>query len=222
MAKTALGSEGPAARTTRAVLARTLDTVLRLLHPIIPFVTDELWSLVPHDGELLDRAPYPRNDPALRDETAREQVGFLIEAVTAIRNARAEAGIPPPARIGCRLAVPAARTSLVEPVKPYLAALARLSEVEIGPSPPAGRTPSAIVGGVEIYVSAPAREAGADRARLESELQSLLREVEPWAKKLDNPQFVERAKPEAVDKARRVHRELAEKIDRIRESLGAS
>jgi len=219
MSKAALAAEGGA--SARAALARSLETLLRLLHPIIPFVTEEMWSRIPHDGESLAVSAYPRSDPTVRDVEAEAAVAFLIEAVTAIRNARAARLVPPSAHVPCLMvASDTTGSTLVEPTREYLTALARLEPLEVSPLRPAGRTPSAIVGEVEIHVSGPAAPAGAsDRARLESEMGSLLREMEPWTRKLADAQFLERAKPEVVEKARRIHRELRDKVDRIRENL---
>ena len=220
MAKGHLNGDRP--EPTRAVLARTLDTLLRLLHPIIPFVTEEMWAQIPHEGESLAVSAYPVGDPSVRDADAERKMAFLIEAVTSIRNARAEASVPPSARVACAMvASDATRRSLIEPTDGYLTTLARLSSLEVRSERPAGRAPSAIVGPVEIHLSAPEAPA-TGRDRLESDLENLLREVEPWKRKLGNAQFLERAKPEIVEKARRIHREITEKISRIRENLAAS
>jgi valyl-tRNA synthetase len=187
----------------------------------VPFVTEEMWEKIPHEGSSLAVSPYPSSDPSTRDDGAERKIAFLVEAVTAIRNARAEAAIKPAERVACVMVAPAAtREALIEPTREYLTALARLGSLDILTSRPPGGTPKAIVGDVEIHVSAPAKETTAsDLARLRSELTGLLAEVEPWAAKLGNPQFVERAKPDVVEKARRIHRELTEKIDRIRQNL---
>jgi valyl-tRNA synthetase len=220
MSKPALASQSP--ESTRAVLARTLDALLKLLHPIVPFVTEELWEKIPHEGECLAVSPYPHADPSLRDAEAERLVEFLIETVTAIRNARAAGDVKPGARVPCvMVASSRVRSSLIEPTRGLLVSMARLATLDVVESRPPGGTPSAIVGEVEIHVSVPAEGAGAvDRARLEAELAALLAEVETWSAKLGNARFVERAKPEIVEKARRIHGEITRKIERIRENLG--
>ncbi len=223
MAKPALRE--PGSESTRAVLAATLDMILKLLHPIMPFVTEELRSQVPPRIDSLAVSAYPVSNPARRNPEAEGQVRFLTETVTAIRNARAALGVPPGARIAASiLAEDAARERLVEPVRAYLQLLARLSSVAYTGERPASSGPAAIVSGVEIFLDLASRESGADRARLERELERILREMEPWERKLANSSFVERASPDVVEKARRIHRELAEKMHRIRTSLdmGAS
>ncbi len=221
MAKPALNGDRPDA--TRAVLAGSLETLLRLLHPFIPFVTEEMWSQVPHSGESLTVSPYPEGQAGSRDEEAERTVRFLIESVTAIRNARVAAGVAPSARVPCTLAGPEeSLRTLVEPTRDYMALLARLEPVRTAASRPEGRTPAAIVGGLEIHIGPPTGDAAAaGRSLLEREMDRLLRELDPWVKKLANDQFVQKAKPEVVQKARRIHRELSEKIERIRESLSS-
>jgi valyl-tRNA synthetase len=221
MAKTHLNGDRPEA--ARAVLGFTLDTLLRLLHPIIPFVTEELRAQIPHEGGCAAAAVYPMSDRALRDPQAERDVAFLIECGTAFRNARAEASVPPSARVpGAVFTTDPALAATVGRIRGYLATLTRIDPLEIAARKPGGTAPAAIVSGAELYISPPVRaSAAADRSRLEGELSALLREVEPWEQKLGNAQFLERAKPEVVEKARRVHREIAEKIARIRESLSA-
>jgi valyl-tRNA synthetase len=211
---------GPSPEPTRAVLARCLDTLLRLLHPVVPFVTEELWSHLPHEGASLAAAGYPASDPSARDAEAERLMEFVVEAVTAVRNARRELGVAPSARVPCSMAAPDGEVrAAIEASRPYLVALCRLGSLELLEERPAGRTPSALAGGVEIFVAAPEADASAERRRLRVELEDLLREMEPWSRKLSDARFLERAKPEVVAKARRIHREITEKIDRIRESL---
>lgn len=210
---------------TPEVLARTLDTILRLLHPVIPFISEELWSQLPGRGESLATSSFPVPDPALRDDEAAGQVAFLMETVTSVRNARASMQIPPGERVEARiLAGEDARESLVEPVRDYLQLLARLSSVDYAESRPRESSPAAIVSGVEVFLARSGASAEAERERLERELEKIRGEMGPWERKLANESFLSRAKPEVVEKARRIHRELSEKADRIRSSLdiGAS
>jgi valyl-tRNA synthetase len=221
MAKLSLNGGRP--ETTRAVLAYTLDTILRLLHPLAPFVTEEMWTQLPHEGESLASAKYPVSEPSRRNTEAERQIAFLTETVTAIRNSRAAAGIPPSATLRARvMADPAARAALVDPVGEYLKLLARIHTLECIEERPEGGAPAAIVSGVEIFLTPPDKTAtAADHTRMESEMRRLLKAIDPWKKKLANDQFVQRAKPEVVEKARRIHREILEKIERLRLSLGA-
>ncbi|HXI01634.1 MAG TPA: valine--tRNA ligase [Candidatus Saccharimonadales bacterium] len=220
MAKISLNGTEP--EGTRAVLATTLDAILRLLHPIVPFVTEEIRSHLPGAPESLVTGPYPESDPARRDEEAERQVAFLTELVGGVRNARVALGVPPSARLDAEiLSGPEERGTLVDPTIEYLKRLARLGSVRHVDSRPEGAAPAAIVSRVEVFLSGAAGSEEADRSRLEKELARLHREMEPWERKLANAQFVEKAAPEVVEKARRIRRELSEKIDRIRESLEA-
>jgi valyl-tRNA synthetase len=214
---------GPEPQASQAVLANVLDKVLKLLHPIIPFVTEEMWSLLPHDGESLTVASFPVPSPGMRDDLAEEQMQYMIESVTNLRNARAAAGLPPSSKVSCTIvADEQTQNRLVNPTSDYIRLLARLESLEILDARPDSKTPAGVVGGTEILISAPTQKAAkAGRDRLEKELEKVVRDLDPWTRKLANENFVSRAKPEVVEKARRIHRELSEKQDRIRQSLAS-
>jgi valyl-tRNA synthetase len=221
MAKPALrAAEGGPPGPTSPVLAHCLDSILRLLHPIVPFVTEELWSELPGSGESIATAAYPISEPGARDAEAERQVAFLMETVTAIRNSRASMGIPPGEKVAAAIiAFPEARESLVEPVREHLQTLAKISGIEWVESRPAGSSPAAIVSGVEVHLARTAESTEAERDRLGRDLERLRGEIAPWEKKLANTSFVERADPAVVERARKIHRELTEKAERVRSIL---
>ncbi|HRF52749.1 MAG TPA: class I tRNA ligase family protein, partial [Trichococcus flocculiformis] len=106
MSKEVLQGENEAAKkTTRSILAYVLDNVLRLLHPVMPFVTEEIWQNVPHQGDSIVTAAYPVADASHIDEAAEEAMGKLIELIRGVRNVRAEMNTPLSKRVPMQLKV---------------------------------------------------------------------------------------------------------------------
>jgi valyl-tRNA synthetase len=189
------------------VLLWALERTLRLLHPVMPFVTEEIWSLMPGERELLAIADWPVADESRIDEAAELEVARLIEAVTALRRYREELGAKPSATLQGRFTSDG-QDWLREP-------LARLARVELDGGDGANGDVVATVswggGAVELLPSDALDPAEAER-RLAARRQLLAAEIERAEKKLANQQFVERAPADVVDEERR-------KLDEFRETL---
>ena len=213
-------------------LVEVLDTYLRLLHPVMPFVTEELWASLPHrasDPDLLVVARWPA--PGERDTTAETNVGALIDLVRGIRNARAEAKLEPAKWLPVDVAVPVGLGTTFEALRPAIERLARARPLERrltreALASTAGPTDLAIIAGeLEALVRAgggadPAAGSSAlDRARLERELD----EAEEWLAtardRLANESFVSRAPAAVVEGARAREAELADQVARLRDRL---
>jgi valyl-tRNA synthetase len=199
--KPLLAEEGPAAAEARAVAGWVLDQILISLHPVMPFLTEELWHALgtrPHD---LIHAPWP--ELAAAPDAATAEIDWLIMLVSAIRSARTELNVPPGARIP--LHVLDADAGLLARAGRHFAALSRLARVEevvAGPPPAGGAAQLVVEGAVYALPLAGVIDLGAERARLERAHAAAAREAESLATRLSNPGFTERAKPEAVEKAR--------------------
>ncbi len=213
------GEDGPAKDAARRTLYAVLETTLRLLHPIMPFVTEEIWQGLPTSEGSLCLADYPQADESLLDPEAEAGMGLVIESITALRGLRAEFTPGGPeneaaraAMLARRLTVVAvpdsdqARAALTDQL-PALTALARLGTVSVADAPPAGvRSVPVAAQGATFCVPLsellegldPARES----ARLAGEIAKLDKELASVRGRLDNPSFVARAAPEAVEKAR--------------------
>ena len=213
------GEDGPAKDSARATLYAVLEATLRLLHPIMPFVTEEIWQQLPGKTESISVAPYPVVNEALMDAEAEAGISLLIDSITALRGLRAEftpGGQENEAARAAMLtrkltviAVPvgAAAGATLREQLPALIALARLGEVSVAASAPTdGKYVPASVSGAAFYVPAnellegldPAKES----ARLAAEIVKLDKELAGVNARLNNPSFVERALPEVVEKAR--------------------
>jgi valyl-tRNA synthetase len=229
MAKPSLapGAGAEEAPRTRAVLVHCLERVLRLLHPAMPFLTEELWQRLPHQGETIALAAYPATDPSLLDEDAEREIGLLMQVVGRVRNVRAELNIDPGKRLRLlyRPREQRAGRTLAANLT-VLSTLARLEAAEeVASLEGLGPAARAVAAGVDLALPlAGVLDVEDERRRLGREIEKLSREREGHARKLRNPDFLGKARPEIVNKARRIHEELDERIGRLAhtlESLGA-
>jgi valyl-tRNA synthetase len=200
------GGDEAAKGMTRRTLVTVLDHVMRLLHPFMPFVTEEIWQALPmrRPTASIMIAPYPRSSDARRDAEAEAVIGRLIEAVTALRNIRSELGIAPTTMLSVRVAADGSAET-VRRLEGFIKVLARVSDVEVlaGEARPSGE-PSAVVAGLgELFV--PLRgtvDAAAVLERLERDLAKVLKELKGVESKLGRSDFVEKAPQDIVEKER--------------------
>ena len=212
-------------------LVEVLDTYLRLLHPVMPFVTEALWAALPHranDPELLIVARWP--GARERDEAIEAEVAAVIELVGGLRNARAEARLEPAAWLPVEVAVPERLGPTFEALRPAIARLARarplerrltreaLSDDPVALTVLAGELEARILpaaGGVAADAAASALE----RTRLEKELAEAERRLDAVRARLVDDGFLAKAPPPVVDGARASEAELADQVDRLRDRL---
>jgi valyl-tRNA synthetase len=201
------GADGAAKAETRATVAWTLDVCLKLLHPVSPFLTEELWDKLgefgpPRDGMLITAA-WPDLPAAWVDAEAEAEIGWLIELVDQVRSIRAEMNVPPAARAPLTLsgASPATRERLARHGE-LIASLARLGSVRTADAPPPGAAPFVIGEATAALAIAEFIDVTAERARLAKEIGVLDQDVERTAKKLANADFVARAPQEVVEENR--------------------
>jgi len=213
-------------RAARWVAWRVLDGTLRLLHPFMPFVTEEIWQALPHDGDLLATASWPKAKNAWFDAEAERQIDFLQELVVALRNLRAENGLPPGKRVPVVVRGTLVQLDLVETLADQIKALARIETLTLardGLRPPVAA--SAVVRGVEVFLPLEGLvDLDEERARLAREADKLHRDLENSRKKLRNQDFLAKARPDVVERERQhlgMLEENLEKLRRAQESLRA-
>ncbi|MGH3404992.1 MAG: class I tRNA ligase family protein, partial [Streptosporangiaceae bacterium] len=231
LVKTALtgpdaAADADAAAATRRVLGVVLDRLLRLIHPILPFVTDELWTaLTGRESVVVARWPgavaagAQAEAPLPADPAAEAEITALMRLVTEVRRFRSDQGLPPAQRVPAMLAGLAA-TPLAQH-EAQIRALTRLTE----PAGDSGEfTPTASVEAQDVTVqldTAAGLDVGAERKRAEKDLAAARAEIESVGRKLGNPSFVERAPAEVVAKNRARLAAAEDEVRRLTERLAA-
>jgi valyl-tRNA synthetase len=206
-------------RGTRRTLVRVLEATLRLAHPVIPFITEELWQhvapLAGRTGSSICVAPYPRAEQHKLDLGADSWVRDLKALTDACRNLRGEMGLAP----GERVPLHAAAGSEFQAFSPYLKALARLSEVLVAPALPDVEAPVAVVGDTRLLLRVEI-DVAAERERLGKEISRLEGEVGKCQAKLGNASFVDRAPAAVVAQERTRLAGFEATLDKLRDQHG--
>jgi valyl-tRNA synthetase len=213
--------------TAQRVLAHVLDSLLRLLHPIVPFLTEEVWQLLneiaPNRGlptaarkeESICIAAWPTTDEAAIDPTIEEQFADFQAVLGAVREIRMAQNIPPRSPIEFRVRCDVATAKLLEPMRPYFAQIAEATCTALGPSTaPPERTVSKSLGDIDVHVDVSAFfDVDAERARLTKEIAQRRGHAESLEKKLSNENFVSRAPAEVVQQQRDALAEVRRQIE---------
>jgi valyl-tRNA synthetase len=198
---------------------RVLEAILRLAHPVIPFITEELWQkvapLAGKSGASIMLQAYPRPQRERIDEGAETEIHALKEIVTACRTLRSEMNIPPKDKLPLLAQGNARRLTAFTP---YLASLARLSEVSVVDVLPQADAPVAIAGDVKLMLKVEI-DVAAERERLAKEIARLEGEIRKAEAKLGNASFVERAPPAVVEQERQRLERFSSNLREVRAQL---
>ncbi|MBO4274840.1 valine--tRNA ligase [Microbispora triticiradicis] len=214
LAKVQFAEGGAVAENTKRVLGHVLDALLRLLHPLVPFVTEELWRALT-GGESIVVAPWPAVSPELLDPAAEQEIVALQNLVTEVRRFRSDQGLKPGQRVAARLSLPGTALAAHEGA---VRVLLRLDE----PSETFTPTARLTVGTVRVEIdTAGAIDVAAERKRLEKDLAVARKEQAQVTAKLGNEQFMAKAPEDVVAKVRRRAEQAAEDISRLEAQLTA-
>lgn len=208
----------------RCRIVYVLETSLRLLHPLMPHITEEIWQQLPHKGDSIMVAAWPVADPAHEEKAARAEMDTLIALITKIRNIRSEMNIPPQSRLKLHVAISDAQTAaLVNANADQIKRLARVDEIFIADTLPALEAAARdIVAGIEIAVPLGGLiDFDKERERILKEMTKKESEAKSLAGRLDNVSFMERAPREVVQEARGRHAELIAEIEKLKATLGS-
>jgi len=200
---------------TKAVAAWAFDQILVMLHPLMPFITEELWAAMGERPYELILAKWPEPEAQV-DPHAKTEIGWLIDLVSEVRSVRTELNVPPGARVP--FAVTEESEVTAKRLDKYEESLAKLARIQRNP---AMGGEAQIVVGEATYVLALAEfiDIGAEKARLLKGAEAAEKERDSLAQRLANPNFTERAKPEAVEKARADHDAKSAEAERLRAAL---
>jgi len=203
---------------SKAVAGWVLDQILVMLHPFMPFVTEELWSkLGARDYDLIV-AKWPIADARSIDPDAGREIDWLIRLVSEVRSSRTELNVPPGARLPVYLRDASAETQArFERLAPAIARLARIDRAEGEAS--GGAAQVVVDEATFVLPLEGVIDLAAERTRLTKAIEAAAKERDGLAGRLNNPSFVERAKPEAVEKARADHAEKFAEAERLTAAL---
>jgi valyl-tRNA synthetase len=204
---------------SKAVAGWVLDQILVMLHPFMPFITEELWSKMgPRENELIVAA-WPMADARALDPEAAKEIDWLIRLVSEIRAARTELNVPPGARLPLHVRDASAETAArLSRQAPALARLARIEQAS-GDVPAGGALQIVVDEATFVLPLGDVVDLEAEKTRLTKAIAAAEKERDGLAGRLNNPSFVERAKPEAVEKARADHAEKAAEAERLSAAL---
>ena len=227
LAKVALQTGTPAQqRATRRTLLRVLEATLRLMHPIMPFITEELWQTVAPlankkrtDSIML--AAYPQAEPSKIRPEADAWMGELQKLIDATRNLRGEMNLSPAQKAPLFIAASAEQQAKLRAFAPYLKTLAKLSEVTVGATlPDAVGAPVQVVGDISLMLKVEI-DVKAERERLGKEIARLQGEINKANGKLNNENFVAKAPPAVIEQEKKRVAEFSGTLDKLQVQLNA-
>jgi valyl-tRNA synthetase len=201
---------------TQAVAGWVLDQILVVLHPFMPFITEELWHALGEREHELIVARWPMTDARALDPAAEAEIQWLIKLVGEVRAARTELNVPPGARLPYAVhdASPATQARL----RAHAATIARMARIEPGAQD--GQAQVVVEEATFVLALGDVIDLAAERARLTKAIAAAEKDRDGLAARLSNPSFTDRAKPDAVEKARADHADRAAEADRLRAALG--
>ena len=210
---------GEGADTAKAVLVYVLTDILKLLHPFMPFITEEIYQAIPHDTESIMISKWPEYDPTLSFADEEGQMEKIMDAIRAIRNRRAEMNIPPSKK--SKVYVETAFADVFAVGSEFIKRLAYASDVEIADAfGDLGNTVTIVTNDAKIYIPLGYLvDFEAEAKRLQKELAAAEEKLAFINKKLDNPGFVNKAPEKVVQQNRDEAAKLTEKIANLRSSL---
>jgi len=212
------GTDEGAKKATQSVLAYVLDRTQRLIHPFMPFISEEIWQHLPHVGDTITLAAWPVYDAALEAPDAVKEMELLMDAIRAVRNIRAEVNVPMSKKIELLIKPSGeAEAAILERNEEFLKRFCGTSLLETGLAVSApDKAMTAIVTGAELYLPlAGLIDISQEIARLEKEIQHLNSEVERVEKKLSNAGFVAKAPARVIEEEKEKMADYAEKRDKV-------
>lgn len=212
------GEDQAAKKKTQSVLAYVLDRTMRLIHPFMPFISEEIWQHLPHEGETVMLASWPVYDPAFENPESVAEMNLLMDVIRAVRNIRAEVNVPMSKKVELLLKpVNEQIAGIIDRNADYIRRFCNTSEYQssLGLATPE-KAMTAVVTGVELFLPlAGLIDIAQEIARLEKEIQHLNSEVERVEKKLNNPGFVSKAPEKVIEEERAKLADYSDKRSKV-------
>ncbi len=215
------GNDPEAKSLAQSVAVTVLTRILVLLHPIMPFVTEEIWQKLPHQGDSIMNATLPRIESWRQDPEAEEQMGLVMGVINGIRNIRGEMNVSPGTGVEVTCFCDGSpEQELLSQYEGLIRDLAKVSRLLIAEAAEPARPRIAaktLAGKVEVYVLLKGVvDFAGESKRIEKELAKLEKEFSITQKKLSNEDYLQKAPPEVIEKEREKGARLGEKIDKLR------
>lgn len=218
LAKIRLQQGGEKATQVKAVLVYVMSETLKLLHPFMPFITEEIWQTLPHEGETIMKAPWPVYSEKLVFDEDEAKMEIIMEAIRAIRNRRGEMNVPPSRKAHVYIATD--KTEEFNTATVFMQRLASASDVTVGESFDIPNAVSIVTAHAKIYIPmGDLVDFEAERKRLAKEKENAEKKLAQINNKLSNPGFLSKAPQQVVDGQKAEAEKLTEKIKMIEESI---
>ena len=210
--------QGGDADSARRMLVFVMTGILKLLHPFMPFITEEIWQSLPHEGETLMLEAWPVYDPALAFPEEEKEMERIMAAIRGIRNRRAEMNVPPSRKADLYIETAFADTFAAG--VPFLQRLASAADVRIGDSFDVSGTVSIVTDAATVKIPLDELvDKTAELARLEKERAAVQKQLAGVQARLSNPSFTDKAPAAVVDGARAQADSLREKLTLLEQSI---
>jgi len=218
LTKTRIAAGGDTALSAQRVLLHVLEGTLKLLHPFMPFLTEEVWQALPHEGDSIMVAPWPVHTPGLSFPREEAAFSMVMDAIRAIRNRRADMNVPPSKK--ARVYIETDQTEVFRQGVPFIQRLAFAAQVDISQSVEPEGAVQVITNDARIFIPMDQLiDFAKERARLEKERATLVKEVDFLTQKLSNESFVGKAPAKVVDIEKEKLAKATEKMAKVDEAL---
>ncbi len=208
--------------TAQSVLCRVLGDAMKLLHPYMPFITEEIWQHLPHEGKSIMIAPWPKADNALINDTVEKQMTVIMDSIKSIRNMRAEVNAAPGHKAPATVLVDEDLKDVFKAHASYIQQLGTVDSLTIGGMDDVApeNAMAAVVNGAKVYLPLKGLiDVEKELARLQKELDGAEKEAKRAAGKLSNQNFLSKAPAEVVEKEKTKQTEVLARIDGLKERM---
>ena len=220
LAKARLQSEGQTAQNARQVLVWVIDKTLKLLHPFMPFITEEIWQSLPHEGDTIMTQQFPVYDESYHFPEAAKEMTMVMDAIKAIRNRRAEMNVPPSRK--AKVYIAAKEQEIFRNGSAFFSRLASASEVEVAEHYDIEGAVTVVTADAKIYIPMDELvDKEAELKRLNKELEAAKKDLAFNEKKLNNQGFLSKAPEKVVNEIKAKAAKFAEKIEKIQAAINA-